>query len=505
MQEFFDWADYVVVGTGIGAAAFAHQMVSYDKNVLLLEAGSWPFRDEKDWNPKSILIEGRYTDNPIHPKVLVQQYGRSKEENVLTRPVVGGMSVFYGAAAFRLREKDFERWPDRVGYSTYEPYYELAESLMCVSGDDSSDPTRPRRNRPLVDLVPLSKATQRIRHSAKKLGLNPFSVPLAIRFKGDRSCVLCNTCDGFPCKISAKIDGSTILKSIMDGPKSSRIKILTNIFVESLNVTSQKVQAIVCKTSSTRDQKQVYKVKNVILGAGSIGSAALLLRSLDCNDERLFPSRDQFGRNLLRHANAIVGALFFKKTNPEQEFCKQTVIADFYEDMRKATGFATGVIQDIYTPHHSVVRHFAPKPLGFAAGMLSQYIQNLLCVAEDEPQMSNRVYLGSRGEIKISHSYTSDDVKRRDHLVSQAKRILKNAGGILPQVMLIDSFSHAVATLRMGLTPEDSATDCDGRLWGFDNIFVADGSVIPASGGVNPSLTIAANAIKLADDLSKTR
>jgi choline dehydrogenase-like flavoprotein len=60
----------------------------------------------------------------------------------------------------------------------------------------------------------------------------------------------------------------------------------------------------------------------------------------------------------------------------------------------------------------------------------------------------------------------------------------------------IKTFSHAVGTVRLGPRPELSPLDGDGRFRGVDNLFVTDGSALPRSGGVNPSLTIAANALR---------
>jgi choline dehydrogenase-like flavoprotein len=493
MQEVFDWADYVVVGSGIGSAAFAASAIKNHKKVLILECGDWPLRDDEDWNPKSILIQGRYTNNPLHPKVFANQYSRKRADTVLTRPIVGGMSVFYGGAAFRLREADFTNWPKDCDYQQMEPYYGKAEKLMNVHGNDQLDPTRPFRSTPLKPAILPSKPAIRIQSAAKSLGLSPFAIPLAINFS---KCELCNTCDGFACKVEAKIDAATILKSL----KGDNLKIITSCFVDKLHFDGDQLSSIDCKFKPN-EPCQNFTVKKLFLGAGTIGSAALMLKSTQPGVQ--FPSYEQFGRNLMRHANAIVGALFTVRTNPEQVFSKQTVIADFYEDFRKQSGFATGVIQDIYTPDSSVVRHYAPKGFRLAASILSPFIQNLLCVSEDEPQLTNRIELGAGGQIKVNHEYTTGDLERLNHLIDKAKMVLKKAGGFFPKVMKIDSFSHAVASLRMGVAPQNSATDTNGKVWGIKNLWAIDGSILPASGGVNPSLTIAANAIRIAENVGK--
>jgi choline dehydrogenase-like flavoprotein len=61
----------------------------------------------------------------------------------------------------------------------------------------------------------------------------------------------------------------------------------------------------------------------------------------------------------------------------------------------------------------------------------------------------------------------------------------------------IDSFSHALGTVRMGPDANTSPVDGAGRYRGLDNLFVVDGSALPRSAGLNPSLTIAANALRI--------
>ena len=238
-----------------------------------------------------------------------------------------------------------------------------------------------------------------------------------------------------------------------------------------------------------------------VIGAGAIQSSAILLRS---GLER-YPQRRLIGRYLMRHCNAVVSAGFPFRTNPEQTFHKQVCITDFYDDFRERSGLAAGVVQDIYTPSRSVLKHFAPRGMKTLAGLASAYLQNLLCIAEDEPRYENGVGLSSEADRygvaipKVVHQYTGDDCERRDYLVGKASRILKQAGGILSYAYKLDSFSHAVGGVRFGDDPNESVIDPYCRFWDIDNLYVVDGSFMPTSGGVNPSLTIAANAMRVAE------
>jgi choline dehydrogenase-like flavoprotein len=131
-------------------------------------------------------------------------------------------------------------------------------------------------------------------------------------------------------------------------------------------------------------------------------------------------------------------------------------------------------------------------------------ISGLIAIAEDKPNPANRLALASGAAnhfgmpaATITHHYDSRDLAARDALVGAARKILREAGAA--PVMFpynIQTFSHAVGTVRLGVDPRRSPLDERGGFRGLDNLFITDGSALPRSGGVNPSLTIAANALR---------
>lgn len=102
----------------------------------------------------------------------------------------------------------------------------------------------------------------------------------------------------------------------------------------------------------------------------------------------------------------------------------------------------------------------------------------------------------------ISHRYTERDCAAGHALARRARAILRRAGAWAFYRHRIGTFSHAVGTVRMGADPRTSALDPDCRFRGIDNLYVVDGSVMPTSAGVNPSLTIAATALRAAHRLT---
>jgi choline dehydrogenase-like flavoprotein len=104
----------------------------------------------------------------------------------------------------------------------------------------------------------------------------------------------------------------------------------------------------------------------------------------------------------------------------------------------------------------------------------------------------------------VIHRYTPRDLAAREALVRVARRILRRAGAAACYVHPIRTFSHAVGTVRMGVDPATSALDARGAFRGIDNLLVADASALPTAAGVNPALTIGANALRIGAALAQT-
>lgn len=493
--------DAVVIGSGLGGALAAHRLAEAGARVLVLERGRWPHRDAGDWNPRAILSDLRYRGRT---PLSVRQLGDRRFRPLPMNETVGGMSVFYGGASLRLRPPDFARWP--IGYGDLEPFYTQAERLLGVHGAAGADPLEPPRSGPYpFPPIPFSAPAERIRRSGEGLGFQPFPIPLAINFSetGKPQCVRCNTCDGFPCAIDAKNDAAGILRRA----ERKRLVVRAGIVVSSLRARGVKVVGADCVDQESGETVS-FEAPLFVLAAGALGSPAILLRS-GLGEP---PDEPHIGRYLMRHCNAVVAGLFPVRTNPEAVFHKQVCFTDFYEETRDRDGLAAGVIQDIYTPDAGVVRRAAGKVAGaFLAKPLVDRLQNLLCVAEDEPDPANRVFLGDDRDafgmkrIRVEHRYRRADHDRLQLLVRRARKILRAAGALATHVWPIASFSHAVGTLRMGSGGDNAPLDPAGRVRGLDNLFVTDGSTFPASGGVNPSLTIAAGALRIADGIVNRR
>jgi choline dehydrogenase-like flavoprotein len=500
--DHFDFSGYdaVIVGTGFGGSTCAYSLARSGMKVLMLERGDWARRDRGDWDSRAILLEKSYKG----PSALfVQQYEDAQHKKVLENEVVGGMSVFYGGASLRLRETDFARWP--ISYDELEPFYTEIEHAIEVHGVSGVDPSEPKRSKDYLHApIALTPPAKRILKAGQALGLSPFQMPMAINFSNPLRtlCIRCLTCDGFPCQIEAKNDLTmTLLKQAQDVGTDIVVGMQVIRVVES----GGKARAVLCVDRASGKEFEIV-APIVIVAGGALQSPGILLRSgLD-----RFPQSDLIGRFLMRHCNAVIAGVFPFRTNIQRDFHKQVCFTDFYEDFRARDKVATGVVQDISSPDSVVLKHFAPKGFKNAAYFSSKFLQNLLCVAEDEPQFENTVTLSSLtdafgvAQMQVTHHYSLRDCERRDYLVRQAKQVLRKAGAFFFHTYQIDSFSHGVGSVRMGSDAADSVLDRHCRFRGIDNLFVVDGSVFPTSGGVNPSLTIAANALRVGEYIAQT-
>lgn len=502
--------DAVIVGSGFGGSFIAHTLVRAGLDVLMLERGGWVERGPHNWaQDASVDLTPFYsTETPYR----VLAGGNSDIMGAYS--CVGGPSVFYGGVSMRFRDADFEADPDIVGdskaawpfgYTELEPYYERAERLLGVAGEAGEDPTEPPRSGPYPGRFNgLSGTSRRIGEAARSLGLRPFRMPLAINYHADDgrpACVACTTCDTFACAIGAKNDLATcILPELIE----RGLELRPNTVVSRLEVEGGRITSVLCHDKTT-DERRRYRGKLVFLCAGAIGSPHLLLASglADTN-----PGGDTIGRYLMRHCNAIVFGFFLRHPNRPEEFHKQLGVHDFYfghPEVRSPPG-KLGSMQQLQSPPVGLVKAILPWPVGQVLAPAVRRLTGLLVMAEDMPQYENRVALDPTAQdryglpqLTITHHYTPRDLAACRALVGQAKRVLRAAGGLFSYVHDIQTFSHAVGAVRMGEDPATSALDPYCRFRGVENLYVVDGSFMPTSAGLNPSLTIAANALRVGD------
>lgn len=500
--------DTIVIGSGFGGSMIAHELVNAGERVLMLERGDWVERGPENWAPEGVGMLTPYysTDTPY------RRVG-GPEGTVGSFNCVGGPSVFYGGVSLRFRAEDFEyepeiaagsgaEWPYR--YAELEPYYTRAEEILGIAGEAGSDPTEPPRSAPYAHPpAEISPIARMIGNAASELGLHPFRLPLAINYRRTwerAKCRACSTCDGFACAVAAKNDLAT---SVLPNLIRRGLLLKPNTVAVRLLRQADRIAAVECVDKDAGTSIR-YRARRFVLSAGALASPHLLLAS---KLQDLNPASRLVGRYLMRHRNTIVFGVFPRMPHRARSFHKQLGIHDFYfghpsvEYPRRKLGG----LQQIATPPPSLVRAHLPKLLGYAVTPGIGHLTGLLVMAEDQPREENHVAVDWAApdrfglpQLLIHHQYTPRDRAASRALVRKAREILRRAGARFFYVHEIDTFSHAVGTVRMGAVPGAAPLTAEGRFRGVENLFVADGSFMPTSAGVNPSLTIAANALRTA-------
>jgi choline dehydrogenase-like flavoprotein len=487
----------VVIGSGFGGAFSALPLVHAGERVLMVERGGWVGRGPDNWSKSGPgLISSHYARDAGF-----QVAGSHREYRSSAWNCVGGQSVFYGAASYRFRESDFAHhdevvtdsgaeWPFR--YDDLEAFYGRAEILLGVAGEAGCEPGEPPRSSPFPQKpAPLANSSAHLLEAAQRLGLTPSRIPLAISYDTNgnrRGCMKCGKCDGYACASESKNDLAT---GIIPGLMTQGMTLRTNTICVRLRTNGRHISAIDCVNRVTGERETFY-ADRVIVAAGTLATPHLLLAS---GLARMNPAGSAVGRYLTRHCNKVVLGAFRRRPNPTHEFDKQIAILDMYKE--------GGSIQQL-TASADLVRAYLPPALRTAGAMFMSHTLGLVVISEDQPRASNVLTIdtGSMDRyglpaLRVHHEYSDRDERIAMSLVGKSREILHEAGALFTIVHPIRTFTHALGTVRMGCDAKSSPLDVSGRYRGIDNLFVTDGSALPRSAGLNPSLTIAANALRV--------
>lgn len=509
--------DIIIIGSGAGGGTLAYSLADTGKRILLIERGDFLPREQDNWNPNAVFVDGKYQ---------AKEVWHDKDGKVIHPGIqyyVGGNTKFYGAALFRLRREDFGEirhhgglspaWP--ISYDELEPYYSKAEHLYQVHGEHGIDPTEPASSLPYPH-PPVSHEPrmQQLFDSLTKEGLHPFPLPLGILLdeedgkpKRNSACIRCDAFDGFPCLVNGKADAQTIC--IEPALRYPNVTLMTNAYVEKLDTddTGRVIDQVHVVRGGARE---IYSADTVVVSCGAINSAALLLRSANRHHPKgLANSSDVVGRHYMRHNNSAFMALS-RQPNPTV-FQKTLAINDYYF---KASDFdfPLGHIQMLGKSHGPTIKANLPAWIPFAPGFvldnLASHSVDFWITSEDLPNPDNRVTLDENGQIVLTLHVGNMEGHRR--LIAKLEGML-NAMDIHPRLLErsmyigknipIGGTAHQNGTIRFGTDPASSALDIHCKAHDLDNLYVVDASFFVSCGAVNPSLTIIANALRIADHL----
>ena len=493
--------DVIVIGSGAGGATLTKRLSELGAEVLVIERGRPIPREPDNWNVEKVFNEKKYS--PFETWL----DRRGKEFRPSTWYNFGGSTKFFGTVMTRLRARDFETvehaegvspaWPIR--YADIEPYYCEAEQLFGVHGDSSGDPTEPFRSAPLpygaVGSEPfIARVTERLRSK----GLHPFPLPVAVDLHPGGKCIRCSTCDGFPCAVGGKNDAET--RCLEPALKTGRVTIWEGTVARRL-LLEPDGKCIAAVEVEREGELKTLSAKVVVLSSGAVNSALLLLRSAtDAAPKGVANSSNLVGRNYMTHNLTTVMAVSPER-NPTK-FQKTLAFNDFY-DGDETYRYPMGNVQTLGKLQPGMLVAGAKYLPRFVGRALTRRSLDLLVTSEDLPHRDNRVSLDG-GRVRIS--VTPNNLMAHKRLNKKLIGILRGIGFplVLSKTLPVNFTAAQCGTIRMGSSPIEAPLDAYCRSFDHPNLFVVDASFFPSSGAVNPALTIAAQALRVADHVART-
>jgi choline dehydrogenase-like flavoprotein len=531
-----EW-DAIIIGTGMGGAPLGYALAKAGQRVLFLEKG------------KSHLQPGALTNSyaeshfamPAAPgpqhRATLQRAGRYSDTvrtNAGARaqhfvPFIGcgtgGSSALYGMVLERFFPADFtpraqhpdaadadlpDAWP--IAYGELLPHYEEAERLFRVRG--TPDPLRADRPADWAAHFrappPLTPASGELFAFFQQRALHPYRLPLACEFVEG-----CSACQGYLCDRQCKNDASRVC--LEPALAQHGATLIDECEVLQLEATREAVTGVVCMQ---RGQRLTLRGKQVFLAAGALETPRLLLQSASAHwPQGLANDSGLVGRNLMRHhidLYVIKPQAAAGFDNRQKEFG----FNDFYQrDGRKLGSVQSfGRLPPVPVLAASMEDDVRQGALPWLAPwfklaqpvlqpILRQFVHERLVLAstlEDLPYADNRVTPAS-GDARLALEYRvrPHDAARIGAMRSLMKDALKPYPyNLVKQADNNQRIAHACGTCRFGSDPRSSVLDAGNRAHGLSNLYVVDGSFFPSSGGTNPSLTIAANALRVARRLT---
>lgn len=499
--------DVVVIGSGMGGATAARYLVEQGLRVLLLERGGQidaEMAASVDDTPEGRLRGGWWP----HPMSRTRADGKRDRFHAPVGCAVGGTSLFYAAALERMAPSDFEplqtkhqrvpEWP--VSFAEFEPYYEAAERMYGVGPI-----TEPESARKLADW------DKQFLSLLRRNGLKPDLLRVGIRYDDQ-----CQECVGKLCPRRCKADARSAGIDAIMGRANFRLVDLCE--VTQLEADSSSVTGIRARRNGTELR---FKGRIVVLAAGALHTPYILLRSAsDFWPRGLANSSDQVGRNLMFHTAEVYAVWSRPRLSRKGRQRKAISLRDFYQ----VDGVRLGYVQSMGLDADYWVIAAYLKNLLQRRGLHNERLLNLLtdmpariaalvlgnsvlfgAMSEDDPDPDNRIVLDPAEPNGCSFSYTiTDDLRRRaDSLYAAFAKRVAPWRSVRVTRQLEMNYGHPCGTCRFGADARSSVLDSNCRTHDLDNLYIADASFMPRSSAVNPSLTIAANALRVAGRIAE--
>ncbi len=485
--------DIAIIGSGMGGATLAAALAPTGISIVVLERGEHLADSPECRDDRAIFGGGFFRPDESWLN------GDGEAFNPGNYYYVGGNSKFYGAVLIRFRAEDFEEirhlggvspaWP--IPYAELEPWYQAAEEMYQVRGDAGQDPTEPAHSgaypfSPVPDEPPIAALRKRL----EEAGATPSCLPLAIDLERwlDRAST---PWDAYPDTNGGKKDAESI--ALAKALTHDGVTLLTGARVTRL-VTGGNARIV--GVDYLKDGRECHLgSRTVVLSAGAVNSAALLLRSAnEAFPNGLANSSDMVGRHFMNHNTTALLAIHPLRRN-HAVYQKTLQLNDFY--LRGGPrDLPLGNVQLLGKISGTILAAQSSLPR-FAADWIAAHSVDWYVMSEDLPNPESRVSLKD-GRIVLDWKRSNWETHLA--LVDKVAKLLRRAGYpiVLSRPFDRKTPSHQCGTARFGRDPKTSVLDVYCRSHDHANLFVVDASFLPTSAAVNPALTIAAQALRVA-------
>ena len=498
--------DVIIIGTGVGGATVGRSLALEGLGVLFLEKGG-RIGPGKEGNaatgPESGADHGWWP----HPISHRQTDGDRKCFYAPVGCALGGTSIHYAAALERMSASDFDGlntpnatispWP--VSFEDFAPHYDAAEKLYGISGE--SNQIAERR---------MSEWDRALMEQMRQNGLRPDALHVAMRYDEQ-----CKECIGRVCPRDCKFDAR--VACLDEALRQPECHILEHCDIQTLEADKDCVRAV---KALHLGRELTLRARIVVLSAGALHTPQILLRSRnEFWPQGLANSSDQVGRNLMFHTNDIFALWAPRRLARQARQRKSISVRDFYVHKGRRLGYIQSMGLDagrgeiaVYVKDQLRRRGVRNELLLSLLAKAPSHIGALMfgsagifaAMTEDDPNPDNRIILDPNEPDGASFSYAlTDDLRRRANELRVAfSRSVRPWRMLRISTDLDMNYGHPCGTCRFGDERAFSVLDRDCRTHDLENLYVVDASFMPRSGAINPSLTIAANALRVAPQIA---
>jgi choline dehydrogenase-like flavoprotein len=538
-----DRYDAIVVGSGAGGGVAACLLAESGRRVLVVEAGGWPSIAELSHdhlrNPRSTWGLEPLSGPTDVDQTRILDLGSNQlrlrpgdpawSNNAFT---AGGGTRVYGAQAWRFSPRDFAMastygvpagssladWP--IGYDDLEPFYRQAEWEIGVSGSGEPGPHQGWRScgYPMPPLVG-GPTRDRLAGAAEALGISTRPVPLLINsvpYLGRHRSARCRVCVGFACPVDAKngSQNTMLLRAFATGRCS--IILGTRAARLATDRRGRVVGVVLVGTEQGRPWRRMVDARQVILAAGAVETARLLLNSpTEQEPSGIGNVYDRVGRHLQGHTYGGAVGTFADEVEDLVGPGPAIATTDYQHDNPGVVGGGIIVNEFVPTPSNTY-RYLVDTGLlprfgrdaKFGMRRLARRMLRIMGPFQEVTTADARVRVDPSDQdrykmpvARLSGGPHPEDLRGRDLISGHASAWLTAAGAtkvvpLVGQPTGPSAGQHQAGTCGMGHDPATSVVDPWGRVWGHSNLAIADSSVHVTNGGVNPVLTILALAFR---------